>query len=148
MRASPPHVALPRRGRSFRPEGFVFSETVHNPPGAVLCQQSGPAVRRADREPLTNTLPMTLAPRIVSISPTDAAGTVTFTVKCSLKVAKTQQVLLVVGERELLPVPIVLAQTDTLTFKTSGRVDGIDSQLINRSKTPPEFFPSELVSIP
>lgn len=119
----------------------------------VLVQQSG----EPDR--ITNELPMTLAPRIVLITPAMTTGVVTFTVTCSPKVSDTQRVSLIVGERDIPAEPIGSALTDTLTFKSGGfhsgaemvvrlRVDGAESIVIDRSKTPPVFIASQKVTIP
>ena len=106
----------------------------------------------------TNELPLALAPRIVNINATKAAGTVTLTVQCSPKVWQEQEVSLIVGDRAIVAEPITSAKTDTLTFKSSDlpsgmqwvrlRVDGTDSILIDRTKTPPIFDPTQQVTIP
>jgi hypothetical protein len=106
----------------------------------------------------TNELPMALAPRIVNINATKAAGVVTINVQCSPKVWQGQEVLLVVGDRAFVAEPITVAKTDTLIFKptdlASGtpwvrlRVEGIDSILIDASTTPPTFDPTQKVTIP
>ncbi len=106
----------------------------------------------------TNELPLALAPRIVNINATKAAGTVTLTVQCSPKVWQEQEVSLILGDRAIVAEPITIAKTDTLTFKSSDlssgtqwarlRVEGIDSILIDRTKTPPIFDPTQQVTIP
>ena len=72
---------------------------------------------------------------------------VTLTVKCSPKVWQEQEVSLIVGDRAIVAEPITVAKTDTLTFKSSDlpsgaqwvrlRVEGTESILIDRTKTPP-----------
>ena len=106
----------------------------------------------------TNELPLALAPRIVSINASKAAGVVTLTVKCSPKVWQEQEVSLIVGDRAIVAEPITVAKTDTLTFKSSDlpsgaqwvrlRVEGTESILIDRTKTPPIFDPTQQVTIP
>ncbi|HJW38672.1 MAG TPA: DUF4255 domain-containing protein [Candidatus Udaeobacter sp.] len=106
----------------------------------------------------TNELPLALAPRIVSINASKAAGVVTLTVKCSPKVWQEQEVSLIVGDRAIVAEPIASAKTDTLTFKSSDlpsgpqwvrlRVEGTDSILIDRTKTPPIFDATQQVTIP
>jgi hypothetical protein len=106
----------------------------------------------------TNELPLALAPRILNINATKGAGNVTITVQCSPKVWQEQEVLLIVGDRAIVAEPITVAKTDTLTFKSSDlpsgtqwvrlRMDGIDSILIDRTKTPPIFDATQQVTIP
>jgi hypothetical protein len=106
----------------------------------------------------TNELPLALAPRIVNINATKAAGVVTINVQCSPKVWQEQDVLLIVGDRAIVAEPITVAKTDTLTFKSSDlpsgaqwvrlRVEGVDSILIDRTKTPPSFDATQKVTIP
>ena len=98
---------------------------------------------------VTNELPFTLAPAIVSITP--AAGTVTAQV--SPKVWPGQRVSLIVGERLVKPEPFA-AKTDTLQFSLDGlspgkyrlrlRVDGVDSLVVDKTTTPPSFVGPEL----
>jgi hypothetical protein len=106
----------------------------------------------------TNELPLALAPRIVDINATKAAGIVTITVHSSPKVWQEQEVSLIVGDRAIVAEPITAPKTDTLTFKSSDlpsgaqrvrlRVEGIDSILIDRTKTPPIFDQTQQVMIP
>jgi hypothetical protein len=111
---------------------------------------------------LTSRLPLVLAPRLDSITPQLVGGLLdSLVVTCSPKVRVGQEVVLVVGERELLPNPFN-APTASLTFKAptvpsrlpSGaqpvrlRVDGIESLLIDRIAVPPRFAPSEFVTLP
>ena len=106
----------------------------------------------------TNELPLALAPRIVNINATKAAGAVTLTVQCSPKVWQEQEVSLILGDRAIVAEPITVAKTDTLTFKSSDlpsgaqwvrlRVEGTDSILIDRTTTPPSFDVTQKVTIP
>ncbi len=115
--------------------------------------------RAAPPDRLTNELPLAVAPRIVTITPVMAAGTVTFTVTCSPPVLSTQTAALVVDDRELPADPLAAASSATLTFAADGfvsgtthwirlRVDGVESVLIDRSSPPPRFDPTQRVTIP
>jgi hypothetical protein len=115
--------------------------------------------RAGEPDRVSNALPLALAPRRESTLVVAGGGAVMFTVVCRPPVRRTQDASLVVGDREIPAQPIGPAQTDTLTFETTGlasgsthwvrfRVDGIDSLLIDRSATPPAFFASETVTIP
>ena len=122
-------------------------------------------------EHTSNRLPVMLAP-LITVGPL-AGGVLKIT--CNPLVGPRQEVALVVGVRELLPdpasFPIVAVPapphpgpTATLNFilptapnaLPSGshpqwvrlRVDGIESILIDRTKTPPEFVPLQSVVIP
>lgn len=114
--------------------------------------------RTGQPDRISNELPVVLAPSIKEKITLSAKGdVVTLTVKCIPKVWKTQQVKLVVGDREISPEPIAQDKTDTLTFISSSlpagpqwvrlRVDGIDSILIDRSTQPPVFDSSQMVTI-
>jgi hypothetical protein len=115
-------------------------------------------VRDGGNDRTTNELPLMLAPRIEKIvaSVPNAAGVVTYTVTCSPKVAGTQRVSLIVGERELPVVPITGPPTATLVFESSAisnpsglrvrlRIDGAESFLIDRSVSPPKFDETQKV---
>lgn len=117
-------------------------------------------IQSATESARTNELVVTLAPRIESPVATVAGGEVTLTVTCRPKVWKTQQVTLVVGERELAAEPIAADKTSTLQFKDKAtllpsgeywlrlRVDGVESILVDRAKRPPAFDSSQKVTIP
>jgi hypothetical protein len=115
--------------------------------------------RAGEPDRTTNELPMVLAPRITAINAAKAAAVVTFTITCSPKVARSQTMSLVVGNRGLAAEPVVPALTDTLTFKGAGfaagteqwlrlRVDGAESILVDRNAEPPAFIASQKVTIP
>ena len=117
-------------------------------------------VKRAGKpDRTTNEVPMVLAPRITGINAAKAASTTIFTINSSPKVARTQRISLIVGDREIAAEPISTPLTDTLTFKSSGfvsgidqwlrlRVDGAESILVDRNATPPAFIASQKVTIP
>jgi hypothetical protein len=67
-----------------------------------------------------------------------------------------QRVSLMLGAN-VVPADAHIAQTGTLTFAASGlaaskyfvrlRVDGVDSLLVDRTKTPPVFDPTQKVEV-
>jgi Pvc16 N-terminal domain len=104
----------------------------------------------------TNALSLPLAPT-VALTPTSApTGTVTYTATVSPQVLPAQFVSLLLDSTEILanahPTP-----TATLTFTATGltagalwfrlRVDGVDSILVDRSKTPPVYDPTQQVTV-
>lgn len=120
------------------------------------------AVIRRNGQPdrVTNELPLALAPSIsVVVSLPDAADNVIFSATVRPKVWQTQMPMLIVGDRELAAQPIVVPKTDILTFLANVadlptgpqwvrlRVDGIESILIDRTKTPPIFDPTQQVTL-
>jgi hypothetical protein len=118
---------------------------------SVLVQRPGETYRRA-----TNELSLALAPNI-SIAPASAGGpNITYTVTCAPQVWPTQNVALLVGDQQVVAQPHA-AKTATLTFAaealTAGdyfvrlRVDGVDSQLVDRAATPPVFDSTQKVTV-
>ena len=106
-----------------------------------------------EQDRTTNILPLPLAPRILGVTPPnpvtrDEAGNATLTILCNPEIRPEQRAALLLGDREVLAQPHP-AQTDTLEFLIEEapigsrfirlRVDGVDSQLVDRSVTPPEF---------
>jgi hypothetical protein len=117
----------------------------------VLVQRPGETFRRT-----TNALSMTLAPTI-SIAPASApAGAITYTVTVSPDVWPTQGPVLLLNDSEFTTAAIT-AKSGNLTFATTGltvgnywarlRVDGVDTLLVDRTKTPPVFNPTQQVSV-
>jgi len=117
--------------------------------------------KAGEQDRTTNVLPLSLAPQILGIAPPnpvvrDGSGNATLTLTTSPQVRPEQRAALLLGDREVLadnhPV-----QTDTLTFVAEDaiagsfhirlRVDGIDSQLVDRSVTPPVFDSAMEVTI-
>jgi hypothetical protein len=107
----------------------------------------------------TNALPLLLAPRITIApdpAPRDANGSVTLTISCRPEVRLEQRTALLLGDREVLAGPRA-PTTDRLTFVVTSapvgdswvrlRVDGVDSLLVDRTKTPPVFDPTQKVTI-
>jgi Pvc16 N-terminal domain len=116
------------------------------PPGfygvTVLVQRTGEPFRRT-----TNQLPLALAPAITIAPKTVSPGTIIFTVTTSPKVWPGQRVVLLLGDQEI-PTAALAAKADTLNFSANLaagtyyarlRVDGVDSQLVNRNVAPPAF---------
>lgn len=110
----------------------------------------------------TNALGLALAPNNPVIAPAspiarDGDGNVTLTVTCAPKVWNGQEASLLLGSLEARAAPFGAAKTDTLTFKfidippddylTRLRVEGVESILIDRMKTPPEFDTTQTVTI-
>jgi hypothetical protein len=135
----------------------IPNDPVHWPAGLYAISL---LITRGSRELTTNELALSLAPRILSVTPNpaarDAAGAVTLTLTCSPQVIPGQPVALVVGDRAVATPPLAAA-TGTLSFPiaraTAGthfirlRVDGADSLLIDRSVEPPVFDQSQQVQI-
>lgn len=111
----------------------------------VLLQQDG-------QQRVTNTLSFSLAPKIPQFEINNSILTLT----CQPQVWPEQRIVLLIGDRELLPQNIT-QKTDTLTFNISNippgeyflrlRVDGVDSLLINRAVQPPAFDVSQRVQV-
>lgn len=104
---------------------------------------------------VSNQVTLTIAPQITTQldpPPTflrDPDGTALVSLACRPDVKPTQRASLIIGSREVLadPHPVDTATLDfTILDAPVGthfvrlRVDGIDSQLVNRSVTPPVFF--------
>jgi hypothetical protein len=117
---------------------------------AVLVQRPSESFRRS-----TSQLSFGLAPTF-TIAPSSApAGSVTFAVTAIPEVWPGQTVSLLVSDQDIAA-PAVSVPTANLSFNatlTTGpyyvrlRVDGVDSQLVNRAVTPPVFDPSQKVTI-
>ncbi len=118
---------------------------------SVLVTRPGESFQRE-----TNQLTFALAPSISVTPASTPAGSVVYTVTVAPDVWPTQRASLIVGSGEFLADPITTA-SGTLTVPTSGltvgsywvrlRVDGVDSLLVDRSKTPPVFDPTQQVTL-
>jgi hypothetical protein len=117
----------------------------------LLVQRPGENYRRS-----TNLLSFSLSPKI-TITPASAAGpAVTYTVTCSPEVRPEQRASLLLADQDILSEPHA-TQTATLTFKAQNlnagayyvrlRIDGVDSQLVDRSVTPPQFDAGQKVTV-
>jgi hypothetical protein len=135
-------VAIPNQPAAWPPGFYTL---------CVVVQRPGERYRRT-----TNRLSFSLAPSITIAPQAAPAGSITFTVKCNPKVSPEQRASLLLGDQEILAQPHA-AQTDTLTFLASNvvagdyfvrvRVDGVDSLLVDRSKTPPAFDLTQTVKV-
>jgi hypothetical protein len=104
----------------------------------------------------TNAVSMALAPTVALSPATAPAGTITYTATVTPDVLPAQRASLLLGTAEILA-DAHPTQTGTLTFVAPDvaagdiwfrlRVDGVDSQLVDRSVTPPVFFPGQQVSV-
>lgn len=105
---------------------------------------------------VTNQLSFPLAPTITT-APASAPGpNITYTVTSSPEVWPDQYASLLLNDQEIVADPHA-AQTATLTFQapnlsagtyfTRLRIDGVDSLLINKAVTPPQFDTSQQVTV-
>jgi hypothetical protein len=118
---------------------------------AVLVQRPGETFRRT-----TNAVGMTLAPTIAVAPASAPAGAISYTATVAPQVWPTQRVSLLLGDNEFVASAIA-APSGSLTFPTTGlvagdywtrlRVDGVDSLLVDRTKTPPAFDPTQKVTV-
>ena len=118
----------------------------------------------------SNAIAFTLAPEIVTkvVGPNEVldtditrpAGVLTIKLKSRPQVLPQQRVTLIVGERELVAEPRT-AKTADLRFLGAGpnalpagtypvrlRVDGVESHLIDRTQSPPQFDPLQRITLP
>jgi hypothetical protein len=118
---------------------------------AVVVQRVGETFTRT-----TNELSLSLAPSI-TIAPASApAGSIVYTVGVAPEVWPEQHLALLLGANEFAADPFS-SPTGTLTFAATGltagdywvrlRVDGVDSLLVDRSKTPPIYDPTQMVTV-
>src|SRR5262245_62047134 len=113
-------------------------------------------VRPGETQPrVSNQLPLAIAPRITSLtSPPqkftpDGNGTAAVTLSCSPQVQPSQRASLLLGSLEVLA-DAHLAATPNLAFTVLDapigvyyvrlRIDGIDSELVNRAAKPPVYL--------
>jgi hypothetical protein len=118
---------------------------------AVALQRTGETFRRT-----TNSLALSLAPRIAVTPASAPAGNINYTVTVEPQVWPTQRASLSVGAQEFLADPHP-TKTGTLSVSTTGlvagsypvrlRVDGVDSLLVDRSKTPPVYDNTQVVKV-
>ncbi len=104
----------------------------------------------------TNAVPLAIAPQVTSKLPMTVKRPAKIKVTCSPTVQPSQQVFLLLGTQELAA-DAHAAATSQLTFASDTaaagtylirlRVDGVDSQLVDHSKTPPVFDASQQVTI-
>jgi len=118
---------------------------------ALLVQRPGETFQRT-----TNSLSLMLAPTITVAPASAPAGAISYTVTVAPNIFPTQSPALLLNDNEFTTAAITV-QTGTLTFATTGlaagnywvrlRVDGVDSLLVDRTKTPPAFDPTQQVTV-
>jgi hypothetical protein len=107
----------------------------------------------------TNQLPFSLAPALTQHAvKRDAKGRVRLKVQCIPHVWQGQRASLLLNDREVIAELFKEEKADTLTFTFEEipageywvrlRVDGVESLLVNRAVTPPEFDATQRVTIP
>lgn len=149
------HAITPASSASAASVSFVLPNQPTNFPAGIhllalqLLRPGDPAPR------VSNQLLLRLAPRIDSLtSPPQVfnrniGGTAVVTLTCSPEVRPTQRASLILGSLEVIA-DAHPTTTANLSFTVLDapvgvhhvrlRVDGVDSPLVDRSKTPPEFF--------
>jgi len=118
---------------------------------SLLVQRPGESYRRA-----TSQLTFALAPKITVTSANAAGPNITYTVTCEPEIRPEQRASLLIADQEVAAAAHA-AQTATLTFDAQGltpgtyfvrlRVDGVDSFVVNRALTPPQFDPTQKVVV-
>ena len=113
-----------------------------------------------DGDPIeSNHLTLTIAPRFSGFSAIrNTDDTISVDITINPQVHETQSVSMILGQTQQIAKALTVPVTGDLSFVfpdiPSGnywarvRVDGIDSLLIDRSATPPEFFSSQEVAVP
>lgn len=117
----------------------------------VLVQRPGETYRRS-----TNQLSISLAPKITIAPPTSAGPGILYTVTCAPEVWPLQSAALLLGDQDVAPNSFS-TKTATLQFQAVNlsagqyfvrlRVDGVDSLLVNRALTPPQFDITQRVTV-
>lgn len=115
--------------------------------------------KRDEPDHTSNEMPLSVAPRITSNLPIAAQivqSAVTISLSCAPQVRPEQRVSLLLGSREIPAAPRA-ALTDQLTFVVTDavagefwirlRIDGVDSQLVDRSKPQPSFIAEQKATI-
>ena len=107
----------------------------------------------------SNKLTLIIAPQFTTFNATrNPDNTINVDITVNPQVHDTQSVSMILGQHQQNAQALSLPVTDDVSFIfpdiASGdywvrvRVDGIDSLLIDRSQTPPVFFPTQEVTIP
>lgn len=111
---------------------------------------------------LTNELPFVLVPNKPTLPAGPLAragdGSLTVTATITPKVWQGQRAYLFLGDHQAVALPFVGSKTNSLQFVFSAipanpaylyrlRVDGADSEFIDRTKTPPVFFPGQTIAV-
>jgi hypothetical protein len=107
----------------------------------------------------TNSLPFAIAPNISAWTPgVIASGSVTLTVPCTPFLRPGQEVFLIIGDQQAAADAFAMpTNAPSFTYKdlqpTGGsvparmRVDGVDSPIIDMTKSPPQFLSSAMVKV-
>jgi hypothetical protein len=111
---------------------------------------------------VSNELPLTLAPRLGAITPNpvslDAAGAAALSLTFEPPVRLGQQAALLIGDQYIRPQEPPPAPQTTLDFLVPGltsgdyyyprlRIDGVDSIVVDRSASPPQFDDNQKVTV-
>ncbi len=162
-RAADPIVLQPEAGATGTELAVVLPAQLppNTGPWLVGIYSVSAVIHRANEaDRTTNELPVVLAPRITGIappSPVDLSVDNTLTVDCEPEVRPEQKPRLLLGDRVLEPTPPLNAPSGSLSLPLAGveageyfvrlRVDGVDSLLIDYTKTPPVFDPDQEVEL-
>jgi hypothetical protein len=141
-------VQIPPNGTATWPAGFYMVQ--------VLVQRLNDPPPNQNLQRATNQLSFALAPRI-TVAPQNAAGPdVVYTVTSSPEVRPEQRASLLIAGQDIVADPHP-AQIGTLTFQAQNltpavypvrlRIDGVDSVLVDRTKSPPQFDQSQRVTV-
>jgi hypothetical protein len=116
---------------------------------------------QTDKPRSTNALPLALAPRITTITPTPenptAGADLSLRLAFTPSVRPEQRVVLLFGDQEIaaLPRASITNQLDFLILDVPAgehflrlRIDGVDSLLVNRAVIPPAFDQTQKLTIP
>lgn len=109
---------------------------------------------------ITSAVPLTLAPQIIgaplTVAHDAATSTAVVTVNLTPQVQAIQPASMLIGDQEVVA-PARTAPADSLTFTVTSavvgtyllrvRVDGVESLLVDASKTPPVFDPTQRLTI-
>jgi Pvc16 N-terminal domain len=141
-------VQIPPAGAATWPAGFYRLQVLVQRPDDPPPNQN---VQRA-----TNQLSFALAP-MIGVTPTKAAGpNVAYTVTCNPEVRPEQRASLLIAGQDVVA-DAHAGQTGTLTFQVQDlspgvysvrlRIDGVDSLVVDRTKSPPQFDPNQQVTV-
>lgn len=108
----------------------------------------------------TNEVPLAIAPRITSALPMtvhrDGFGTAVVHLTCEPSLWPTQRVFLLLGDRAMPATPrstpthtaeFLIGDAEPGDHLTRLRVDGVDTRVIDRTRTPPVFDTSQIVTV-
>ena len=107
----------------------------------------------------TNSLPLAIAPDITAWAPgVIASGIVTLVVPCTPFLRPGQEVFLIIGDQQVaadaFSAPTITPSFTYQNLQPTGgavparmRVDGVDSRIIDMTKSPPQFLSSAMVKV-